>query len=97
MTHKTEIKHDGTGNLIVEQKYNPLAAAEMMKEGNYNQIDGVINNVTKPTFEERMRDAKTKAKAHNNRKSERHKQAKHSRKAERHKNDRHSTPTEQGG
>jgi len=89
MTTKTEIKHDSTGKPIVEQKYNHLAAAEMMKEDNYNSIDGVINNTTKPTFEERMKDAKNKAKAHNNRRAERHKEAKHDRRTERHKKERH--------
>ena len=29
------------------KKYNPLAAAEMDEEGNYNMIDGVINNTPK--------------------------------------------------
>lgn len=89
MITKTEARQDGTGKEIVEQKYNHLAAAEMMKEGNYNQIDGVLNNTTKPTFEERMQDAKNKAKEHNNRKTERHKKSRHSDKSERHKKERH--------
>jgi len=89
MTTKIEKRQDGTGNEIVEQKYNHLAAAEMMKEDNYNQIDGVINNTGKPTFEERMKEAKNKAQAHNSRKTERHKKAKTDRRAERHKNERH--------
>ena len=88
MTTKIEKRKDGTGNEIVEQKYNHLAAAEMMKEDNHNQIDGVINNTGKPTFEERMKDAKNKAKAHNSRKKERHSEAKHDRRAERLKNER---------
>lgn len=94
MTHKTETRQDGDGNVVVEQKYNHLAPAEMMKEDNYNQIDGVLNNITSSTFEERMKEAKTKAKAHNNRKSERHKGARHSRKSERHKTDRRNNSTE---
>jgi len=48
MISKVEKRQDGTGNTVTEQKYNHLAAAEMMKEDNYNQIDGVINNVSKP-------------------------------------------------
>ena len=89
MIHKTETRKDGIGNTVTEQKYNHLAAAEMMKEDNYNQIDGVINNITKPTFAERMSDAKTKAKEHNNRKGERHKDKRHNRKSDRHKEQRH--------
>ena len=53
MIHKTKTRQDGTGNTITEQKYNHLAPAEMMKEDNYNQIDGVINNVSTPTFADR--------------------------------------------
>ena len=90
MISKTEKRQDGTGNTITEQKYNHLAPAEMMKEDNYNQIDGVINNVSMPTFADRMKTAKTKAKEHNNRKGERHKDKRHSRKSDRHKQERHS-------
>jgi len=89
MITKIEKRQDGVGNQIVEQIYNHLAAAEMMKEDNYNQIDGVINNTTKPTFAERMSVAQNKAKEHNNRKGERHKDKRHSRKSDRHRNDRH--------
>jgi len=78
MISKVEKRQDGRGNMITEQKYNHLAPAEMMKEDNYNQIDGVINNVSKPTFAERMKDAKNKAKEHNNRKGERHTDKRHS-------------------
>ena len=90
MISKVEKRQDGTGNTVIEQKYNHLAAAEMMKEDNYNQIDGVINNVSTPTFADRMKAAKTKAKEHNNRKGERHKDKRHSRKSDRHKQERHS-------
>jgi urate oxidase len=93
MTHKTEKRQDGDGNVVSEQKYNHLVSAEMMKEDNYNQIDGVLNNTT-PTFWERMKEAKTKAKEHNSRKSERHKQAKRNRKSERHRNDRHENSSD---
>ena len=88
MITKTEIKKDGAGKEIVEQKYNHLAPAEMMKEDNYNKIDGIIDTSSKPTFEERMKDAKNKAKEHNNRKIERHKKSRHSNKSERHKKER---------
>jgi hypothetical protein len=47
---KAETWKDGAGNDVKEQKYNHLAAAEMMKEDNFNSIDGVLNNTTKPTF-----------------------------------------------
>ena len=87
MTTKIETRKDGAGNTIIEQKYNHLAPAEMMKEDNYNQIDGVISNTKKPTFEERMRDAKNKAKEHNSRKAERHKGAKQTRKNNRHRDE----------
>ena len=88
MITKIETKRDDAGNEKVEQKYNHLAAAEMMSEDNYNKIDGVLNNTSKPTFEERMKDAKNKAKEHNNRKVERHKKSRHSNKSERHKKER---------
>ena len=87
MITQMETKKDGVGNVIVEQKYNHLAAAEMSIESNYNKIDGIID--TKPSFEERMKEAKNKANTHNSRKSERHKGQQRSKKAERHKNDRH--------
>jgi len=87
MITKIETRQDGAGKVIVEQKYNHLAPAEMMKEENYNQISGVLTAV-KPSFEERMKDAKTKAKEHNSRKIERHKKSRHSHKSERHKKER---------
>ena len=37
-----------------EKQFNHLAAAEMDEEGNYTMIDGVINNVPKPSVLERM-------------------------------------------
>ena len=89
MIHKTETRKDGEGNTVIEKKYNHLVAAEMMKESNYNQIDGIINNSSKPTFEERMREAKIKAKKHNNRRGERHKGARHSNQSDRHNKEKH--------
>ena len=89
MITKIETRQDGAGNDVVEQKYNHLAPAEMMKEDNYNKIDGIID--TKPkSFNERMENAKKKAKEHNSRKVERHKKSRHSNKSERHKKERHS-------
>ena len=85
MITKSETRRDGAGKEIAEQKYNHLAPAEMMNESNYNQIDGQINNTNKPSFEERMKEAKAKAKGHNERKAERHKKARHQSKDERHK------------
>ena len=87
MITQMETKKDSAGNVIVEQKYNHLAAAEMTAEDNYNKIDGIID--TKPSFEERIKEAKSKANAHNSRKSERHKEQRHGKKADRHKKDRH--------
>ena len=87
MITQMETKKDSTGNVVVEQKYNHLAPAEMMKEDNYNKIDGLID--TKPSFEERMKDAKNKANEYNGKKSERHKGQRHGKKADRHKKDRH--------
>ena len=84
MITRIETRQDGTGKEIVEQKYNHLAPAEMMKEDNYNRIDGIMNNTT-PSFEERMKDAENKAKEHNNRKTDRHKKQRHGSKPERHK------------
>jgi len=40
------------------EKYNYLAAAEMDEEGNYNQIDGIINNTKKPSILEHLRNFK---------------------------------------
>lgn len=34
-----------------EEKYNPLAKVEELVEGNYNQIDGIINNLPPPKHE----------------------------------------------
>lgn len=38
----------------VTEKYNYLASVEMSNEGNYNMIDGVINNIPKPSVLEKM-------------------------------------------
>ena len=40
------------------QHHNHLAAAEMGEEGNYNMIDGVINNTKKPSILEHLRQYK---------------------------------------
>ena len=48
MITKTEIQKDGAGKEITEQKYNHLAPAEMMKEDNYNKIDGNVERL--PVF-----------------------------------------------
>jgi len=88
MITKTETRQDGAGNEVIEQKYNHLAPAEMSKENNYNKINGVLSNKSKPTFEERMSGAKNKAKEHNNRKVERHRKSRHSNKSERHQKER---------
>ena len=85
MIAKIETRQDGTGNAVTEQKYNHLAPAEMMNEDNINKIDVLIDTSSRPTFEERMKDAKNKAKQHNSRKSDRHKGARHNQKADRHK------------
>lgn len=37
-----------------DKRYNHLAAAEMGEEENYNMIDGIINNVRKPSLLEQM-------------------------------------------
>jgi hypothetical protein len=39
-------------------KHNYLAAAEMGEEGNYNMIDGIINNVEKPSILDHLRQFK---------------------------------------
>ena len=88
MITKIEERQNGVGYKISEQKYNHLAPAEMMKENNYNRIDGIIDTSTKHGFADRMKDAKNKAKEHNSRKSERHTNARHSNKDERHKRER---------
>jgi hypothetical protein len=37
-----------------DKKHNHLAAAEMGEEGNYNMIDGIINNSNKPSILEHI-------------------------------------------
>ena len=88
MITKIEERQNGVGDKVSEQKYNHLAPAEMMKEDNYNKIDGVIDTSTKHSFVDRMKTAKNKAKEHNSRKSERHTKVRHSNKDERHKKER---------
>ena len=82
MISKTETRRDSAGKEVTEQKYNHLAAAEMTGEDNYNQIDGIANNTSKPTFEERMKDAENKAKEYNDHESDKRKKSKHSNKSE---------------
>lgn len=41
-------------------KHNHLAAAEMGEEQNYNNIDGIINNVQKPSILEQMKEYQEK-------------------------------------
>jgi len=45
---------DGTAKKGKE-KQNHLASAEMDEEGNYNMIDGIINNTKKPSILEHLR------------------------------------------
>jgi len=44
----------------MDKRHNYLEFAEMDVEENYNQIDGVINNVKKPSILERMREYDSK-------------------------------------
>jgi len=53
-----------------DKKYNHLAAAEMDEEGNYNMIDGIINNVPKPSVLERMKDYERRMAEHHKADSE---------------------------
>lgn len=46
---------------MAEKKYNPLAAAEMSGEDNYNSIDGILNNGYKPSILDTLRDNQAKA------------------------------------
>ena len=39
-----------------EKKDSHLVASEMDEEGNYNMIDGIINNVPKPSLLEQMKE-----------------------------------------
>ena len=41
-----------------QEKHNHLASAEMDAEGNYNMIDGIINNEKKPSILEHLRQFK---------------------------------------
>ena len=43
---------------IEQEKHNHLAAAEMGAEGNYNMIDGIINNVEKPSILDHLKQFK---------------------------------------
>lgn len=73
----------------IQEKYNYLAAAEMSGEDNYNQIDGIPNNTTNPTFEKRMKDENIMAHEHNSLKYDQYNDVQHSEKFNRHKLDRH--------
>ena len=39
-----------------KEKQNYLASAEMDEEGNYNMIDGIINNIPKPSLLEKIKE-----------------------------------------
>ena len=39
-----------------KEKQNYLAFAEMDEEGNYNMIDGIINNIPKPSLLEKIKE-----------------------------------------
>ena len=39
-----------------KEQQNYLASAEMDEEGNYNMIDGIINNTPKPSLLEKMKE-----------------------------------------
>ena len=41
-----------------QEKQNYLVSAEMDEEGNYNMIDGIINNTKKPSILEHIRNFK---------------------------------------
>jgi hypothetical protein len=77
MKQKTIQRYDSAGQLITEEQYNHLAAAEMSLESNYNQIDGIINNESKPTMDERLKNANNRAAIHNAQRTERHKNERH--------------------
>jgi len=89
MKQKTVQRYDSAGQLITEEQYNHLAAAEMSMESNYNQIDGVLNGELKPAMDERMKKARSRAKEHNAKKSEKHKTEHGKSKTARHKDERH--------
>ena len=44
---------------VEQEKHNHLAAAEMGAEGNYNMIDGIINNVEKPSILDHLQQFKS--------------------------------------
>jgi hypothetical protein len=50
------VKKYKTENPGITEKYNYLASVEMDEEGNYNMIDGIINNVPKPSLLERIKE-----------------------------------------
>ena len=58
-----------------DKKHNYLATAEMNEEGNYNMIDGIINNVPKPSMLERMEEYHQKVAAQNQATDERRQEA----------------------
>ena len=53
--HADKYRRDNPGIMV---RHNYLAAAEMDTEGNYNMIDGVINNVPKVSILEHIRQFK---------------------------------------
>ena len=56
LDYTDRIKEYQAANPGITERYNYLAAAEIGDEGNYNMIDGVINNVKKPSVLEQMRE-----------------------------------------
>ena len=87
MKQKTIQRHDSVGQLITEEQYNHLAAAEMSMESNYNQIDGILNGDLKPAMDERIKKAKRRANEHNSKRAEKHKGERHKSKSVRHKDE----------
>ena len=69
---------------ITDKKDTYLVAAEMAVESNYNMIDGIINNVPKPSMLARLEEFEQRKKERHkddflDRKQERHREARHNR------------------
>ena len=74
--NKTEQKPSSSETQVIEMQNNHMAITEMTQKANPNQEGDMLNNVTKLSFQERMKIA-------------RHKRDRHRSKINRHRKDRH--------
>ena len=71
LDYDNRVKEYKAGNPGVTEKYNYLASVEISDEGNYNMIDGIINNTPKPSLLERMKEYELRIAENRNNEGER--------------------------